>query len=83
MGAWLLQPAAALRSGDRPLTSAKLRFRDPLYAGEAALLSGSVGASGNDADLRTRVEYMYQSFENSEFDTNEAIIFQISYGKRF
>ena len=37
----------------------------------------------NDADLRTRVEYMYQSFENSEFDTNEAIIFQITYGKRF
>lgn len=37
----------------------------------------------NDADLRTRLEYMYQSFENSEFDTNKALIFQISYGKRF
>jgi len=37
----------------------------------------------NDADLRTRLEYMYQSFEHSEFDTNKALIFQISYGKRF
>ena len=37
----------------------------------------------NDADLRTRLEYMYQQFENSEFDTNKAIIFQITYGKRF
>ena len=37
----------------------------------------------HDAELRTRLEYMYQSFENSEFDTNKAIIFQISYGKRF
>jgi len=38
---------------------------------------------GSDADLRTRLEYLYQSFENSEFDTNKAIIFNISYGKRF
>ena len=37
----------------------------------------------NDADLRTRVEYMYQSFDSSEFETNKAIIFQITYGKRF
>ncbi len=56
MGAWLLQPAAALRAGNRPLAHAKLRFRDPLYAGEGAVLSGSIGASGTDADLRlTRV----------------------------
>ena len=52
MGAWLLQPAATLRTGDRPLAHAKLRFRDPLYAGEAAILSGSIGPSGTDADLR-------------------------------
>jgi len=37
----------------------------------------------NDADLRTRLEYMYQKFDNSEFDTNKALIFQLSYGKRF
>ena len=37
----------------------------------------------NDADLRTRLEYMYQEFENSEFETNKALIFQVSYGKRF
>ena len=38
---------------------------------------------GNDADLRTRIGYIHQSFDNSEFDTNKAVIFNISYGKRF
>ena len=38
---------------------------------------------GSDADLRTRLAYLYQTFENSEFDTNKALIFNISYGKRF
>ena len=38
---------------------------------------------GSDAELRTRLEYLHQTFENSEFDTNKAIIFNISYGKRF
>ena len=38
---------------------------------------------GNDSDLRTRLEYIYQSFKNSEFDTNKALVFNISYGKRF
>ncbi|MBL4711044.1 MAG: DUF3570 domain-containing protein [Gammaproteobacteria bacterium] len=36
-----------------------------------------------DSDLRIRLEYLYQSFKNAEFDTNKAIIFQVSYGKRF
>ncbi len=36
-----------------------------------------------DSDLRTRLEYLYQSFKHAEFDTNKAIIFQISYAKRF
>lgn len=36
-----------------------------------------------DSDFRMRLEYLYQEFKNSEFDTNKAIIFQISYGKRF
>ena len=52
MGAWLLQPAATLRSGERPLTHAKLRFRDPLFPGEAAILSGSIGEAHDTADLR-------------------------------
>ncbi len=38
---------------------------------------------GSDADLRTRLEYIYQSFEHSEFETNKALVFNISYGKRF
>ncbi len=39
-----------------------------------------VGANGH---LRARLEYMYQSYDNSEFDTNKAIIFQIAYSKKF
>ncbi|VAW52119.1 Oligopeptide ABC transporter, periplasmic oligopeptide-binding protein OppA (TC 3.A.1.5.1) [hydrothermal vent metagenome] len=38
---------------------------------------------GNNGHLRARLEYMYQSFKNSEFDTNKAIIFQIAYSKKF
>ena len=38
---------------------------------------------GNNGHLRARLEYMYQSFDNSEFDTNKAIIFQIAYSKKF
>jgi hypothetical protein len=38
---------------------------------------------GTNGQLRARLEYMYQSFEASEFDTNKAIIFQIAYSKRF
>ena len=34
-------------------------------------------------DFRARIEYLYQSFDNSEFDTNKAVIAQISYKKRF
>ena len=50
--------------------------------------SGTVGMTygvrfGPNADLRTRLEYLYQTFENSTFDTNKALIFNISYGKRF
>lgn len=41
------------------------------------------GNNSPDSDFRIRLEYLHQSFENSEFDTNKAIIFQISYGKRF
>jgi hypothetical protein len=38
---------------------------------------------GTNGQLRARLEYMYQSFKASEFDTNKAIIFQIAYSKRF
>lgn len=38
---------------------------------------------GKDGHLRARLEYMYQAFEHSEFDTNKAIIFQIAYSKKF
>ena len=38
---------------------------------------------GQDGHLRARLEYMYQSFKHSEFDTNKAIIFQIAYSKLF
>ncbi len=52
------------------------------------MVSGTVGMTygvrfGRDADLRTRLEYYHQSFENATFDTNKAIIFNITYGKRF
>ena len=38
---------------------------------------------GSDDHFRMRLAYMYQAFENAEFDTNKAIIFQIAYNKRF
>lgn len=38
---------------------------------------------GSDGHLRARLEYMYQSFKSAEFDTNQAIVFQIAYSKRF
>jgi len=52
------------------------------------MASGTIGLTygvrfGKDADLRTRLEYIHQSFENSEFDTNKAVVVNISYGKRF
>ncbi len=33
--------------------------------------------------LRFRLEYLYQSFSEAEFDTNKAVIFQASYKKKF
>ena len=38
---------------------------------------------GKDGHIRARMEYMYQSFKHSEFDTNKAIILQIAYSKKF
>ena len=48
----------------------------PVSAGASVIGKGAleIGASG---------AFSHQSFENSEFDTNKAIVFNISYGKRF
>jgi len=54
MGAWLIQPAAMLRPGPRPLERAKLRFRDPLFPAERAVLDGTLSENGREADLRLR-----------------------------
>jgi acyl dehydratase len=51
MGAWLLQPPALAGEGADPLVTARLRFRQPLFAAEVALLAGTVSPDGT-ADLR-------------------------------
>ena len=38
---------------------------------------------GENGHFRMRIEYMQQRFEHSEFDTNDAIILQIAYSKKF
>lgn len=38
---------------------------------------------GTNGHIRARLEYMHQSFDHSEFDTNKAIIFQVAYSKKF
>ena len=54
---------------------------DDMTSGTIALTYGL--RFGRDADLRTRIGYIHQEFENSEFSENKAYIFNISYGKRF
>lgn len=54
---------------------------DDMMSGTLALTYGV--RFGRDADLRTRVGYIHQEFDNSEFSENKAVIFNISYGKRF
>ena len=54
---------------------------DDMVSGTIALTYGV--RFGRDADLRTRLGYIHQEFENSEFSENKAVIFNISYGKRF
>lgn len=36
-----------------------------------------------DGKLRSRLEYIHQSFEHAEYNINNAIVFQISYQKKF
>lgn len=40
-------------------------------------------STSGDGTFRARIEYFYQSFDNSEFETNKAVIAQISYKQRF
>jgi len=57
MTAWMLDYAAATTDRPDPLVAAKIRYRDPLYPAEAALLSGSLreptaeGATEVDMEL--------------------------------
>ncbi len=60
--------------------SADYRLDDMVSVTPGIRFGKEVGTNGH---LRARLEYMYQSFEHSEFDTNKAIIFQIAYSKRF
>ncbi len=60
--------------------SADYRLDDMVSVTPGIRFGKEVGTNGH---LRARLEYMHQSFEHSEFDTNKAIIFQIAYSKRF
>jgi acyl dehydratase len=46
MGAWLMQTAAAYSSSVHPIAEARLRFRNPLLPGAAALIQGEVSDVG-------------------------------------
>ena len=54
---------------------------DDMYSATPGIRYGK--EVGSDGHIRARLEYMYQRFDQSEFDTNKAIIFQIAYSKRF
>lgn len=41
MSSWLLQIAAAATTGDSPLADARLRFKNPLFPGDQAAVSGT------------------------------------------
>lgn len=60
--------------------SADYRLDDIISITPGIRFGREVGTNGH---LRGRLEYMYQSFDNSEFDTNEAIILQLAYSKQF
>ena len=40
-------------------------------------------STSTNGKLRARLAYLHQSFDHSEFDTNKAIIAQVSYSKKF
>lgn len=52
------------------------------------MLSFTIGLTlgqylSGEGKLRSRIEYIQQDYENSEFETNKSIVFQISYSKKF
>ncbi len=60
--------------------SADYRLDDMISITPGIRYGREVGTNGH---MRARLEYMYQSFDHAEFDTNQAIILQISYSKLF
>ena len=54
MAAWISHPVCAEVQGETPLRTAKFRFRDPLYAAEAAELSAVRRPDSADVDVRLR-----------------------------
>ncbi len=60
--------------------SADYRLDDLISITPGIRFGREVGTNGH---LRGRLEYMYQSFDHSEFDKNKAIILQIAYSKLF
>ena len=60
--------------------SADYRLDDMISITPGIRYGKEVGTNGH---LRARLEYMYQSFDHSDFDTNKAIILQVAYSKLF
>ncbi len=58
MASWMLQTAVAIASPSsaRPVRDAKLRFRNPLFPGEAASITGAVGAAPDQVTLELASE---------------------------
>ncbi|MDF1596598.1 MAG: MaoC family dehydratase [Acidimicrobiia bacterium] len=53
MASWMLQTATAIvfPSAGRPIHAAKFRFRNPLFPGEAASITGAIGAAPGPVSL--------------------------------
>jgi acyl dehydratase len=58
MASWILQTAVAIASpsASLPVRAAKLRFRNPLFPGEAASITGAVGAAPGPVTLELASE---------------------------
>ncbi len=68
-------------SGNFPdFISADNRLDDLISITPGIRFGREVGTNGH---LRGRIEYMYQSFDHSDFSTNKAIILQVAYSKLF
>lgn len=60
--------------------SADYRLDDLVTLTAGITLGQYLAGEGN---LRTRIEYIHQRYEHAEYDTNKAIVFQMSYAKKF